>query len=85
MRRWRRLPADCSLRFVQSVALDALDSTRLAANAICLFGTSSVYYDHALDLVTGLTEGATPSRGGDPTTMFPLRMVSYGFDAENAR
>ncbi|MFO0962519.1 MAG: hypothetical protein U0625_06380 [Phycisphaerales bacterium] len=58
---------------------------RIAANAICLFGTSSVYYDHALDLVTGLTEGATPSRGGDPTTMFPLRMVSYGFDAENAR
>jgi len=53
--------------------------------AILAYDTASFYYDHALDLVTGLTEGRAPARGGDPSTMFPTRMVTYGFNAEAAR
>lgn len=58
---------------------------RVAANHLLIYDTASFYYDHALDLVTGFTEGRAPSRGGDPEDMFPTRMVRYGFDAENAR
>lgn len=58
---------------------------RVAANHVLIYDTASFYYDHALDLVTGLTEGRAPSRGGDPTSMFPTRMVTYGFNAEASR
>jgi hypothetical protein len=58
---------------------------RVAANYLLVYDTASFYYDHALDLITGFTEGRAPSRGGDPSTLFPTRMVTYGFDAENAR
>lgn len=58
---------------------------RVASNHLLAYDTASFYYDHALDLVTGFTEGAAPSRGGDPETMFPTRMVRLGFDAEGAR
>jgi hypothetical protein len=58
---------------------------RVACNQLLVTDTASFYYDHALDQVTGLTEGTAPPRGGDPTQMFPVRMVRYGFDAENAR
>ena len=58
---------------------------RVAANYLLVYDTASFYYDHALDLITGYTEGRAPSRGGDPSTMFPTRMVTYGFDAESAR
>jgi hypothetical protein len=57
----------------------------VACNQLLVTDTASFYYDHALDQVTGLTEGTAPPRGGDPTQMFPVRMVRYGFDAENAR
>lgn len=58
---------------------------RVAANHLLIYDTASFYYDHALDLVTGFTEGRAPARGGDPDDMFPTRMVRYGFDAEAAR
>jgi hypothetical protein len=58
---------------------------RVAANHLLIYDTASFYYDHALDLVTGFTEGRAPARGGDPNDMFPTRMVRYGFDAEAAR
>lgn len=58
---------------------------RIAANYVLCYDTASVYYDHGLDLVTGLTEGTTPTRGGDSNSVFPVRVVSFGFDAENAR
>jgi hypothetical protein len=58
---------------------------RVASNHLLIYDTASFYYDHALDLVTGFTEGHAPSRGGDPETMFPTRMVRLGFDAEGAR
>jgi len=58
---------------------------RIACNQILVEDTSSFYYDHALDEVTGLTEGTVPSRGGDPSNIFPVRVVRFGFDAENAR
>jgi hypothetical protein len=58
---------------------------RVASNYLLVYDTASFYYDHALDLVTGLTEGRAPARGGDPSTMFPTRMVTYGFNAEAAR
>lgn len=58
---------------------------RVAANHVLAYDTASFFYDHGLDLVTGFTEGRAPARGGDPSVMFPTRMVSYGFDAENAR
>jgi len=58
---------------------------RVAANHLLIYDTASFFYDHALDLVTGFTEGRAPARGGDPNDMFPVRMVRYGFDAENAR
>jgi hypothetical protein len=57
----------------------------VASNYLLVYDTASFYYDHALDLVTGLTEGRAPARGGDPSTMFPTRMVTYGFNAEAAR
>jgi hypothetical protein len=58
---------------------------RVACNHLLVYDTASFYYDHALDLVTGFTEGGAPSRGGDPEDMFPVRVLSYGFDAEAAR
>ena len=58
---------------------------RVACNHLLAYDTASFYYDHALDLVTGFTEGGAPSRGGDPDDMFPVRVLSYGFDAETAR
>ncbi len=58
---------------------------RVASNHLLIYDTASFYYDHALDLVTGFTEGRAPARGGDPEDMFPTRMVRYGFDAEAAR
>ena len=58
---------------------------RVACNHLLVYDQACFYYDHALDLVTGFTEGRAPSRGGDPTTMFPVRVLNYGFDAENAR
>ncbi len=58
---------------------------RIACNSIVMYDQSKVYYDHGLDAVTGLTEGYSPSRGGDPNTIYPVRQVRYGFDAENAR
>ena len=58
---------------------------RVACNHLLVYDQASFYYDHALDLVTGFTEGRAPSRGGDPSTMFPVRVLTYGFDAENAR
>ena len=58
---------------------------RVASNHLLIYDTASFYYDHALDLVTGFTEGHAPARGGDPEDMFPTRMVRLGFDAEAAR
>ena len=58
---------------------------RVACNHLLVYDTASFYYDHALDLVTGFTEGGAPARGGDPEDMFPVRVLSYGFDAEGAR
>ncbi len=58
---------------------------RVAAEGVVFYGTSSLYYDHSLDLVTGLTEGATPPRTGDRDQLFPLRVVRYGFDADAGR
>lgn len=58
---------------------------RVAANHLLIYDTASFFYDHALDLVTGFTEGRAPSRGGDPEDMFPSRVISYGFNAESAR
>jgi hypothetical protein len=58
---------------------------RVACNHFLVYDQASFYYDHALDLVTGFTEGTAPARGGDPSTMFPVRVINYGFDAENAR
>lgn len=58
---------------------------RVAAEGVVFYDTSSLYYDHNLDLVTGLTEGATPPRTGDRDQLFPLRVVRYGFDADSGR
>ena len=58
---------------------------RVACNHLLVYDTASFYYDHALDLVTGFTEGRAPSRGGDPDDMFPTRILRLGFDAEAAR
>lgn len=55
---------------------------RVAANHVILQGTAMVKYDHALDLIEGLTEGAPPSRGGDPNQVWPVRVTSIGFAAE---
>lgn len=56
---------------------------RIAADAIYLNGTSRVRYDHALDDQRGLTEGRAPNRGGDPDTIFPIRLVRWGPDRGN--
>ena len=37
---------------------------RIAANHVILRDEASFFYDHALDDITGLTEGAPPPRGG---------------------
>ena len=55
---------------------------RVAANHVLMYDTAQVRYDHALDLISGLTEGATPSRGGDPNQLWPVRVTSIGFQAE---
>jgi hypothetical protein len=47
--------------------------------------TASLFYDHAMDEVAGLTEGMAPARGGDPDQLFPQRVIRFGFDADNAR
>ncbi|MFO0893665.1 MAG: hypothetical protein U0574_01750 [Phycisphaerales bacterium] len=55
---------------------------RVAANHVLMYDTAAVYYDHALDLISGLTEGTTPSRGGDPSQIWPVRVNSIGFITE---
>lgn len=45
---------------------------RIAANHVILRDEASFFYDHALDDVTGLTEGAPPPRGG--TQQIPTRI-----------
>jgi len=55
---------------------------RVAANHVIIDGTAKVKYDHALDLIDGLTEGAPPSRGGDPNQVWPVRTISIGFQSE---
>lgn len=55
---------------------------RVAANHVIMQDTAKVLYDHALDLIDGLTEGAPPSRGGDPNQIWPVRVTAIGFPAE---
>ncbi len=45
---------------------------RIAANHVILRDEASFFYDHALDDLTGLTEGAPPPRGG--TQQIPTRI-----------
>ena len=45
---------------------------RIAANHVLLRDTASFFYDHALDDITGMTEGAPPPRGG--TQQIPTRI-----------
>ncbi|MSR44673.1 MAG: hypothetical protein EXS15_04850 [Phycisphaerales bacterium] len=45
---------------------------RIAANHVILRDTASFFYDHALDDITGMTEGAPPPRGG--TQQIPTRI-----------
>ncbi len=45
---------------------------RIAANHVILRDEASFFYDHALDDITGLTEGAPPPRGG--TQQIPTRI-----------
>ncbi|MSR17580.1 MAG: hypothetical protein EXS00_00165 [Phycisphaerales bacterium] len=49
---------------------------RIAAKHVILRDEASFYYDHALDDITGLTEGAPPPRGG--TQSIPTR-ISVNF------
>lgn len=58
---------------------------RVACNHLFIEDTSSFYYDHALDEISGLTEGTTPAHGGDSDQMFPVRVLRFGFDADSAR
>ncbi len=53
---------------------------RIAADSVFIDGTSRFRYDHALDDITGLTEGRAPNRGGDPDEMFPIRQLTWGAD-----
>ena len=53
---------------------------RIAADSVLIDGTSRFRYDHALDDITGLTEGRAPNRGGDPDEMFPVRPLRWGPD-----
>lgn len=55
---------------------------RVAANHVIMENSAMVKYDHALDLIQGLTEGAPPSRGGDPNQIWPVRVLSIGFESE---
>jgi len=55
---------------------------RVAANHVILENSAMVKYDHALDLIQGLTEGAPPYRGGDPSQVWPVRVTSIGFQSE---
>lgn len=55
---------------------------RVAANHVILQNTAQVRYDHALDLIDGLTEGAPPGRGGDPNQIWPVRVTAIGFPSE---
>ena len=57
---------------------------RIAADSVYLKGTSRVRYDHALDDLTGLTEGRAPNRGGDPESLFPIRLLRWGPDRGTA-
>ena len=57
---------------------------RVAADSVYLTGTSRVRYDHALDDLTGLTEGRAPNRGGDPESLFPIRLLRWGPDRGTA-
>ncbi|MSQ89964.1 MAG: hypothetical protein EXS01_01020 [Phycisphaerales bacterium] len=45
---------------------------RIAANHVLLRDTASFFYDHALDDITGMTEGSPPPRGG--TQQIPTRI-----------
>ncbi|MDA1261492.1 MAG: hypothetical protein O3B75_01180 [Planctomycetota bacterium] len=45
---------------------------RIAANHVILRDEASFFYDHALDDITGITEGAPPPRGG--TAQIPTRI-----------
>jgi hypothetical protein len=49
---------------------------RIAANHVLMRDDSAFFYDHALDDITGLTEGAPPPRGG--TQQIPTR-IQLGF------
>ena len=57
---------------------------RIAADSVTLGGTSRVRYDHALDDLSGLTEGRAPNRGGDPDQIFPIRLLRWGPDRGTA-
>jgi len=57
---------------------------RVAADSVYLTGTSRVRYDHALDDLSGLTEGRAPNRGGDPDSVFPIRLLRWGPDRGTA-
>ena len=39
----------------------------------------------AIASLHGAASAQAPARGGDPEDMFPVRVLSYGFDAEGAR
>lgn len=56
---------------------------RVAADSVSLEGTSRLRYDHALDDLSGLTEGRAPNRGGDPESIFPIRLLRWGPDKGN--
>jgi hypothetical protein len=58
---------------------------RVAVRDLVATDTASFYYDHALDEVSGLTEGMSPERGGDPDQMFPVRIIRFGFEADSAQ
>lgn len=47
---------------------------RIAANHIRMLGTSSFFYDHAMDDMSGLTEGAPPPRGGSQSVPTRIRV-----------
>lgn len=55
---------------------------RVAANHVLMYDTAKIKYDHALDLIDGLTEGAPPNRGGDPNVIWPVRVTAVGFTSE---
>jgi hypothetical protein len=47
---------------------------RICANHVIMRNSASFFYDHALDDITGLTEGAPPPRGGSQTIPTRIRV-----------